>query len=176
MHPQLRRRQPPSCREPILQVPTGWKIVVPISPALRIRSSSLSILRAGQHLFRRKARDRTGLHRAGGHGASMRRRRCGRRRWKDSSGWISGPTERSGPPTCTRPPAFRPQIADGDGDRGKVMQRLAEPVGAQRLHVIFEIGGRNSADRSWQRCRAGSAPSTAARTGAAHIQAPCPRG
>jgi hypothetical protein len=39
--------------------------------------------------------------------------------------------------------AFRTQIADRHRDGWIAVQRLAEPVGAERLDVIFEIGRRD---------------------------------
>ena len=36
--------------------------------------------------------------------------------------------------------AFRSEIADRNRDRGEAMQRLAQPVSAQRLDMVFEIG------------------------------------
>jgi hypothetical protein len=41
-----------------LQVPTGWKIVVAMSPALRIRLGVAVVLGPWQHFLRREARDR----------------------------------------------------------------------------------------------------------------------
>ena len=67
--------------------------------------------------------------------------------------------------------AVRAQVADRGGERRKGMQRLAELVEAERLHMELEVRRGVRRAMSGRRRRAARAPWSSARVAAAHIRA-----
>ena len=126
-----------SSSAPMRQVPTGWKIVVPMSPAARRRSASVCKRRAGTVLLRVEARecrlrrDAPGQpDRPRGHLAVRLRRQVVRpdRRGRRSRAASHAPAT-----------ALGPQVADGGRHRREGVHRLAEPVEADRLDVVLQV-------------------------------------
>ena len=96
MHPQpFIHHRKRIAGQPILAVPTGWKMVVPISPAAWISSASPSRQRARTEFLRRYCASAAGAS-AAASGAGNRRRCGGPRRWKDS--WARSPAARPSRP------------------------------------------------------------------------------
>src|SRR5208282_311793 len=116
---------------PILQVPTGWKMVVPMLPASRASSSSLSYWLPG--------RNSSGSKRASAGAAQMRRvsRIAVAATWRSGTREIVGLDRRMGLGVgrldAHEAAALGPQVADRGGEGREGMRRLVEAVEAQGL-------------------------------------------
>ena len=148
---------------PILQVPTGWKIVVPMSPAAFANSSSLWSSGPGRYSSGWKRRRAFGRHDAAGQPDRIDRHPpvlFGAEVVELDRG--VGARLRAPDPDMSA--AGRAQVAHRGGEGREGMQRLAELVQAQGLDVILQIG----------RVEAGIAPGETAELGGCGGHRPAP--
>ena len=162
-HPQRRTTTAPaSSAGPILQVPTGWKMVVAMSPAAFASASSPSTSGPRLELLGLVA----GQRRLGGDPAGQADR-VGGDPAVGLRGQVVRPDRRRvegfGAPQVDPPPALRPQIADAGGEGGEGVQ--ARRPAARSRAAGYGIpgsasgGGGGARDGRTGRTRpAGSAP------------------